>query len=176
MRSPAMRGGFSLTEVVIALGIVAFSVTAIMGLLTAGLNSGKSSLDDTVIAAAARQEISNLRRAYFPTIAPSAEVATTNNPLGAKDVLGNVYFDVNGKRMQDANGVDITNAATARSQGAIYQCTVTVRGDAYSLGPPAMTTGGNSLLNVEMDFQWPLLPSGSTAPNSARIFASVPKY
>lgn len=177
MKSPATRRGFSLPEVVIALGIVAFCVIAILGLLAAGLKSGKSSLDDTVIAAAARQEMSSLRRAYFPGIAPGAEVATTaNNPLGAKDVLGTVYFDVNGKRMQDANGVDITDVATARSLGAIYQCTVTVRGDAYNLGPNPMELGGNSLLNIELEFQWPLLPPGSAAPNSVRIYASLAKY
>jgi len=176
MKRPAKRRGFSLTEVVIALGIVGFCIVAILGLLVTGLNSSRDSLNDTAIAAAARQVMSSLHQPYFPGIAPGAEAATAANPLGAKATLGTVYFDVNGKRMQDADGADIRDRAVALSLGAIYQCTVTVRGDARALGPDPMETEGNSLLDVELEFQWPPPPPGSAAPNRVHIHASLPKY
>lgn len=48
-RKPPSRG-FSLIEVTIALGIVAFAVVAILGLLPTGLNTLRHSMDETIQA------------------------------------------------------------------------------------------------------------------------------
>jgi uncharacterized protein (TIGR02598 family) len=42
------RGGFSLVEVTLALGIVGFAVLAVMGLLPAGLETLRGGMDDTI--------------------------------------------------------------------------------------------------------------------------------
>ena len=46
-RSPQTVRGFSLIEVTLSLGIIAFALVAVMGLLTAGLNSQKDAVDQS---------------------------------------------------------------------------------------------------------------------------------
>ena len=46
--SPALQGGFSLVEIAMALGIIAFALLSILGLMQVGLTSLKANVDDTV--------------------------------------------------------------------------------------------------------------------------------
>src|SRR5438132_12920260 len=46
-RDRRARRGFSLAEVVLALGVVSFAIVAILGVLPLGLQTGKSSQDET---------------------------------------------------------------------------------------------------------------------------------
>lgn len=59
---------FSLAEVAIALGIIAFVLMALLGLLSVGLNAGKDSQLDTVQAALVHRLVSDLRTADFDTL------------------------------------------------------------------------------------------------------------
>jgi uncharacterized protein (TIGR02598 family) len=61
--------GFSLVEVVIALGVIAFSLVAILGVFPAGLASNRASINDT--------RASQLARAIIATI--DAQCATFSN-------------------------------------------------------------------------------------------------
>lgn len=55
--------GFSLIEVALALGIVAFALVAIIGLIPIGLNSNQSSSDQTAAAGLAAGIVADLRAA-----------------------------------------------------------------------------------------------------------------
>jgi uncharacterized protein (TIGR02598 family) len=94
--------GFSLVEVVIALGIISFAVVALLGLLTVSANSSRFSDEDTVIASIARQVTAELRSTPFATL-----------PTGG----ATWYFDHEARRL---------GAAT----GAIYRCQITLTADA----------------------------------------------
>ncbi len=63
--------GFSLIEVVLALGVVSFSVLALLGLLVVGNETNKSARDETMAAQLAANEFARLRSlpaATFPTV------------------------------------------------------------------------------------------------------------
>ena len=55
------RSGFSLVEVSLAMGILAFVVLAILGLLGVGMTSGRSAQTDTALTAATRFAVSSLQ-------------------------------------------------------------------------------------------------------------------
>jgi len=59
--SPASRRGFSLVEVTLAMGISAFCLTSIFGLLPVGLNSNQTSMEQTCAASVARAIACDLR-------------------------------------------------------------------------------------------------------------------
>lgn len=59
------RLGFSLVEVVLALGVVGFSLLAIIGLLPIGLQSGRASVQETRANHLAEQIFSTLRSQPF---------------------------------------------------------------------------------------------------------------
>lgn len=54
-------GGFSLVEVVLAVGIIAFCLVAIVGLFSVGHLASRHATDDTSLAAATSQVISKIR-------------------------------------------------------------------------------------------------------------------
>ena len=156
--SRGKSGGFSLAEVAIALGIVAFALTAIVGLLSATLKTTKSSMDDLLLSEMSSDLVNTLRKQDFTNI--------SSNPA-------NVFFDVSGKRI---NGVDAATGvisamatATAISQGAVYVCTPTVVSDT--------TMEANSVPNlwrISLAFQWPA--GAASSPNQKTIHADIARY
>lgn len=53
--------GFSLVEIVLGMGVVCVALVAILGLLSMGVTSSRSSVDESLIAVMSRQVISDLR-------------------------------------------------------------------------------------------------------------------
>jgi type II secretory pathway pseudopilin PulG len=74
-----LQGGFSLVEVVIALGIITFTLVALIGLLAGGLQSGRESVED-VQAAHITSTILGQRRAAPVLDEPSFILPRLNDP------------------------------------------------------------------------------------------------
>ncbi len=58
--------GFSLVEITLALGIVAFVLIAVLGLFSVGLDSSRRSASDTVISQVVNQVLSDIRTPALP--------------------------------------------------------------------------------------------------------------
>ena len=67
-----MRSGFSLVEVTLALGIAAFCLLALFGLLPIGLSSNQAAVEQTTAAGVAMQLVSELRE--MPTTSTKTAV------------------------------------------------------------------------------------------------------
>jgi hypothetical protein len=63
MPPPRSSAGFSLIEVALALGVAAFALVAIIGLIPVGLNSNQASSDQTAAAGLAAGIVADLRAA-----------------------------------------------------------------------------------------------------------------
>ncbi len=85
--------GFSLVEIVMALGLVSFCLVALLGLFSLGIKTSKQSAEETNLAAMSSEIITELR----------ARTSSTTIALNQK-----YYFDNQGER---------TNAI-----GAYYEC------------------------------------------------------
>ncbi len=159
LSGPGKSEAFSLVEMAIALGIVAFALTAIVGLLSATLKTGKSALDDMLVSEMTSDLVNTLRKQSFTNISSNAT---------------NVFFDIAGKRVNpvDATTGVISNltTATAISQGAVYMCSPTVRSDTNMEG----TNSFPNLWRITLAFQWPVT-TGST-PNQKSIHAEIARY
>lgn len=80
--------GFSLVEVVLALGIVSFALVALLGLFSVGLGASKRSGEDTEVANMSAQIVSTLRNRnsaypttatfYFDTFGRQTNLSNTN--------------------------------------------------------------------------------------------------
>src|SRR5207244_4996941 len=60
-RQPLVCGGFSLVEIVLALGVAAFCLIAVMGMLPVGLKTQQASVNQTKANAVISQVIDDLR-------------------------------------------------------------------------------------------------------------------
>ena len=107
------RAGFSLVEVVIAVGIVAFAFIPLLGLVPMGLNASRQAIDTTVEAQIIQQMTSEALQTDFSTL------STLNNSAL-------LYFDANG---------NVTSSASS----AIYKACFSVPTGGTQL--PGMATG-----------------------------------
>lgn len=80
------RSAFSLVEVSLAMGILAFVVLAILGLLGVGMTSGRSAQTDTALTAATRFAVSSLQ---------------TNNPASVAGT--SFWFNYDGLPLASSN-------------------------------------------------------------------------
>lgn len=142
-----------MVEVVIALGIVAFAITALLGLLTGALQSDSSSASDTFLASMSQQVFNSLRALPYATLSANANY--------------HYYFDVDGSELADAKGLqdaDQSGLSAADKARAIYHCTVTLTDD------PDLKTGTGvpaTAKTVQMVFAW---PCSAASPPSKSIF------
>jgi len=110
---------FSLVEVVIALGITTFAITAIMTMMPVGLSTLRSAMDDTMTARMIRKVSSDLQMTPFSQI-----------------TSGDILFDVDGE-------VVVTEA------DARYRVTYANKAYGANTYPGASANIGDDLLSVE---------------------------
>lgn len=118
--------GFSLVEVVIALGLVAFSVLATLGLLSVANGTGKNARDEQSAARLAANEFARIR-----------SLSATNFP----HEYATRYFD---SRLVDLG----TDKDAALNSGAMYELRIN-DGNTF---PAAPSGTGDWLLNAEVRF------------------------
>lgn len=200
MRLSQKIPAFTLVEVVLALAIAVFVLTAILSLFPVAIGSSKASSDDTVISAMTVALVDDMRRQYFVNNGPRNPPADnspkhksgdTNVLPGTDDVQAGttppkvttpqVFFDVSGMRLKYPSGANAGKDMTrtdALSAGAIYQCSETLQGDPNTLSATgsdgSTSTQAVNLLDITLKFEWPT--QAATPPNSKIIHASVARY
>lgn len=172
MRPASENDAFALAETMIALGVAAFCLTALLGLLSVALAQEKESLDDTVLASITSQVVADLRRQNFSSLTGTSDVEPGQVPVKS-DAPALLYFDTGGKRLLDENGIDMDRAG-ALAAGAVYQCTETMQGDANTLTAAKGGKRSIALLNIELKFEWPA--QAPAPPNQRIIHAAIARY
>ena len=108
--------GFSLVEVVLALGVAAFALTAIIGMLPMGLKIQQTSIQQTIANNITSEVIGDLRAAYSKSGSNSSQfgIELKKLPPGQQQKYSPtpIYFALDGTQQ---NG----------SAGAIFKATIT---------------------------------------------------
>ncbi len=111
---------FSLVEVVIALGVVAFCLLSVLALLPLGLTTSRDSLQRTTAASIASEISSDFR---LPTVTSGGNTVTPRFQINTAAGTYVLYFD----------GSD--NFSTTASASTLYRATVTVGTTSYGTIP-----------------------------------------
>jgi len=117
-RLRAARRAFSLIETALALGIVAFALVGLMGMLPAGLATFRKAMDTTVSAQIVQRIVSDAEQSDFDAFAANAASSDASYY-----VLKTRYFDDQGSEVLTSGGGAPTAAELVR---ILYQ--VRVRG------------------------------------------------
>jgi len=117
---------FSLVEVAIAVGIFAFAIVAVVGLLAVTVNSDKGAATDAVLARLTTTTVSKIRGMGFGAV-------KTNTSFSPGDQNVDFYYDNQG------------SPTTLAAGNAIFGCEVT-RKDTASI----------NLYLLNLKFRWPL--------------------
>lgn len=122
----ARGAAFSLVEVTIALGVIAFAVVSIIGLLAVSFNTSRASASDSAMGSMIGTVMNRFRSQPFDSIAG-----------------GDFYFDADGA-LQASQG-----------PYSAYKCTVTVIDDPDTAGTGATGGAQINLKRVNLEFTWP---------------------
>jgi uncharacterized protein (TIGR02598 family) len=120
---------FSLVEVTLALGIVAFSLVTLLGVMPMGLATFHKAVETSVSSQIVQQVVSDVEQTDFSTLTASSTGVTQ---------LGLRYFDDQGNEL-----------SSATSPGAIYQVNVVINTSPVLSG--GSTTAAPSLACLTID-------------------------
>lgn len=133
--SHGRKTGFTLVEVVIALGIVAFGIISVFGLLPAGLGIFRDSIETTVSSQILQQVITEVQETEFDQlIKDKAENPISAGATGAKAFR---YFDDQGK--------ELTAPASA-----VYQVNTRIQSATDSPANPTFTNSHLATVTVQV--------------------------
>ena len=113
------HAGFSLIEVTLSIGIVAFAFISLFGLVPTGLNVFRASIDTTV-GTQIVQEVTD--------IAQQTDYSTLTNNNSATNYLpatGYWFYDEQGNQITES-GVPVTDANSALVKASVYTVRTTV--------------------------------------------------
>ncbi|PTX97464.1 hypothetical protein DB346_20940 [Verrucomicrobia bacterium LW23] len=121
-------------EVALALGLFAFAIISILGLLAVTMNLDQDSANDTTVTRMSEETGAWLRSQPFATSHTAAAYAPT-------DTTPDFYYDAAGRMALTSTGAPATTAPA----DAYFSCTVTRR-----------ATPSNAMDVLVMTYSWPL--------------------
>ena len=137
------RSGFSLVEVTLALGVAAFCLLAVFGLLPIGLKTQQTAIEQTAATGIVSAVAADLRNTARTTTTSSLFAITI--PANTASSSSRLYFDSEGR---------YSPAISANSR---YRVTITFSPN---------STGGRGATFVHLLVSW---PAGATTPSAAGI-------
>lgn len=164
----SFRFGFSLVEVTLALGIAAFCLVAIFGLLPVGLNSNRAAIEQTAAAGVAQAIIADLRATQNsnPSTATSKLFYIPVPAVSASKTMTTIYLREDGSVAQAGNPPTTVNLDADASQNPRYRATL-------SFYPPA---AGGTVSSIQLLITWPAMadPKASEPPSKfSGVFEAV---
>lgn len=132
---------FSLVEVTLAIGVIAFGVIAIVGLMPVGIQASKDAADDTrtsVIAQDAWNRTRALLTGSFPALSGSYPSETQMGPKW--------FYDVDGRFLDQTNGPNYPNVLFVAQ----------VKFGPLQIYPSAGTIGNATLTGATVSIGWPV--------------------
>jgi type II secretory pathway pseudopilin PulG len=172
-RSPPEAAGFSLVEVTLALGVAAFCLIALLGLLPTGVKTQQNSIQQTTanqilsqIGSFLRADVrlpSGLYRQVCPNPPDPGDPCNWDALHGHWATVGqppdSLYFTQAGKQTGNVNG--------SPPADAVFRAKIT-----YNPVPP---TGGTSVANVVVSWPAPVDPDqpGSVPAGSVKALLAV---
>lgn len=158
------RQGFSLVEVVTAIGIAGFALAGLVGLLTVGLAGQQSASRDTAFAAMTREVLARAKVMPFDNLW-SAEAFHDLTPNNVPDLMkirspikdSLLYFKADGSPVMSKDTVGALGAYADAEGEAFYLCTVQKIPDDRS----AYNFGICNMLKLRIVYTWPVDSNGT---------------
>jgi uncharacterized protein (TIGR02598 family) len=159
--------GFSLVEVVLAIGVAVFALVSVLGLLNSATITDGNAGRDTTVAAMSEYVLSDLRSVPFDALW-AADPTTVTNPAPSTTAPANsTYYFSN-------EGAPMTAADAAASFDVAYLCTVLKTPDSLT---QSAGNGNYNQLKLQLLFNWPV-NAGKTVqkPGTRTIYASIARH
>ncbi len=190
------RLGFSLVEIVIAIGITAFTLATIAGIFGVTSRSAQDSTSDTLMTSMIGQVMSDMRPLPFDTLwnaDPRGQIsiylgtlkpnAAPPSPPTGNPANSTYYFTSEGVMIEPTGTTSPSPTAyTTSPLTAVYRCRVikTPEVATQNFANATGTTPAYNRLQLTLSFDWPVQPKVATsAPNASNVklvYESIARY
>lgn len=153
---PLPRAAFSLVEVTLALGVAAFCLVSIFGLMTVGLNSNYTAIEQTAANGILSMVSADLRAtpstlpAGGATVSRQLSIPIPGNPVDTAPAATTLYFTSEGQ--------------LSAPEGSRYRLTITF---------PPNGSNAKTAIFVNLQVTWPAMASLTDAAGSVRTFVAL---
>ncbi len=180
-RNSTSHSGFSLVEIAIAIGITAFTLSALIGVFGVSSESALDSSNDTLMTPMIGQIMGDLRSLPFDVIwyaNPRTDATYGVKPYLAS--LPNPTLPTGTPSATDyyfsSEGVMLPSDNTSSHADAIYHCQVTkmpdVNTESFNTGTPVYNR-----LQLTLRFDWPTPPVGTGSGSNVKlVYESIARY
>lgn len=161
MRRPIRKiAAFSLVEVTLALGVSAFCLITIFGLLPVGMKSNQTAIEQTIANGILSVVAADLRAAsQFSNISPQFSVPIPSNPVAAA-TRSTLYFTGDGELQTALNGPTING----ERKPSRHQLTITFLPNGSNLKTATL---------AKLKVSWPAALDPDNAKDSAQTFLAL---
>lgn len=154
---------FSLVEVTLALGVAAFCLIAVFGLMPVGVQTNRNATSQTAATTILTSVVSDMRTTARAT--PGARISSLYNIIiPARGSIGQPqkrYFDGEGRCSTDPAG-------SVRPDGSSWVPPIQLRYQLNVSFPP----GATGLTYADIKVTWPAAPAPANASGSVDLFAA----
>lgn len=148
----SVKHGFTLVEVVLALGIATIGLVSILGLLNAATDADGDAGRDTTVVAMADYVLNELHTVPFDALWSQDPAQNWNaSPSMSTNFPDTIYYFTN-------EGSPILASSVATNPDFVYKCVVRKSVETNPNSPlysGNLLTGFYNKLNIQLDFYWP---------------------
>ena len=159
------RQGFSLVEVTLALGVAAFCLLAILGLLPVGLTSNRNAIEQTAAAGIATGIFADLRATPFTSgsngTSPRYKIPVPATGTATHNLFLREDGSAAGTLATDALDKDAVPAQNPRYRVTIVFTVPPAKTSYFGVNSPTATQGKATIARVMLT--WPAVADGKTA-------------
>lgn len=163
---PQTLAAFSLVEIAMALGLAAFGIISLMGVLRLAIESDETAGRDTRFATMTRQVMSEMRSAPFDAL-------WTETPSENAGVAPSMGDPVPSKYYFNSEGVPLSPSDAQAGNDALYVCVVTKIPDEYTKN--ADGTMYNQL-RAELVFRWPMRAPETAQKKTTPLYVNIARF
>jgi uncharacterized protein (TIGR02598 family) len=162
--SSAGTRGFSLVEVVLAIGVATFALVSVLGLLNIAVQSDSSASHDTTVAAMSGHVLNELRTVPFDAL-------WAEDPQGARDAAPSIAVPASSTFYFTNEGAPVAAAAVNGNFEVLYKCVVTKTPDEVTR---SVGTGFCNQLKLQLEFTWPVTAAANSPKAGTKsLYASI---
>jgi uncharacterized protein (TIGR02598 family) len=159
--------GFTLVEVVLALGISTFSLVSVLGLLSAATNTDSQAGRDTVLVSMSDYVLNEMQSVPFDALWSVDPTTSRDTGPSTNSPENSTYYFTN-------EGTPLPASTAASSFDLLYKCVVTKTPDDQTQN---LNTGNYNQLKLQLTFSWPAsFTATSGKAGTKSLYASIGRH
>jgi len=170
MNHRTRRNAFSLTELTLALGVAAFCLLAVFGLMPVGVQTNRNSTSQTIAANIAALAVADLRAAK--TASPMVGITMPTDPTSPPQFVPPDVVPCSGGQTSTTSQIRYFDgpgqSSSSISSSSLYRLIVT-----FVKNTTATPTTGATYVNVKVTWPAAIDPCAITPSGSVQMFAAL---